>query len=59
MRKPEILVPIGAKSLIAKELNCTLGTVTGALSGLRNSALVDKIRTVAIKKYQGTVIKAK
>lgn len=55
MRKPEILVPMGTKTLIAKDAGCTLGTVTGALSGLRSSELVDKIRDIAIKKYGGAI----
>jgi len=57
MRKKEILVPQGAKKLIAKDVGCTLGTVTGALTGFRSSALVDKIRDTAIKKYNGVLIK--
>lgn len=57
MRKPEILVPMGTKTLIAKDAGCTLGTVTGALSGLRSSELVDKIRDIAIKKYGGAIAK--
>lgn len=53
MRKTEILVPHRCKTQIAELVGCSLNTVTGALSGLRSSELVDKIRAIAIKKFGG------
>ena len=57
MRKKEILVSHGCKKQIAEHIGCGINTVTDALSGLRNSKLVDKIRAVAIKKFGGVEIK--
>lgn len=57
MRKTEILVSYGCKKQIAEHIGCSINTITGALSGLRNSKLVDKIRAVAIKKFGGVEIK--
>ena len=53
MRKTEIFVSHGCKKQIAKLVGCNLNTVGTALSGLRSSEKVDKIRTIAIKKFGG------
>lgn len=52
-RKEEILVTTGDRVKIAQEVGCHINSVAPALSGVRNSALADKIREVAIKKFGG------
>ncbi len=57
-KKERIYVPYGNVKKISEALECTPQMVNGALRGLRTSKLAEKIRHVALKEYEGQIIKS-
>lgn len=52
-KKKDIIVRKGVVKRIAEEIGCSTTTVGTALSGARQSELVERIRELAVRKYGG------
>lgn len=46
----KILVDLGEKGMIARELNCSLPTIRTALNGKETTAIHKKIRVLALER---------
>lgn len=57
-KQGRIWVPYGNVKKIADAFNCTPQMVNGALRGKRSSKLANKIRYVALKEYNGQLLKS-